>query len=57
MNGNFDLVCTECVDGYFLTEEGKCAACDSSPFLKDCSECSDAFTCISCELEEATIEQ
>jgi len=56
MNGNFDLVCNECVDGYFLTEDGVCASCDSSPLLKDCSECSNAFTCTSCVIKEAVIE-
>ncbi len=33
MNNNFDIVCTECAPGFFLTEEGECEACSSSPFL------------------------
>ena len=48
MNANFDMGCSECDPGYFVTEEGNCAACQDSPFLEGCSECSDAFTCTSC---------
>ena len=56
MDGNFDLICDECEDGFFVTEEGECASCDSSPFLAGCSECDDAFTCTSCMNEDALIE-
>ena len=47
-NNNFDIVCTECAPGYFITEEGDCEECIDSPFLNGCSECDNAFICSKC---------
>ena len=46
--------CTQCVDGYYLTEEGQCSACSDS--LEYCATCSSADQCTTCSHESLKVD-